>query len=111
LHRLSVFKDESLKQLPDEPLATRLPAQTHLFPDFVADVDFVRPPVNADVIVHGNCHQKAVSGMKGETTLLDKLGGDGSFLTQDAAVRPVPLALTWSTTNCRWLSVRAKYSP
>ncbi|WP_431823539.1 FAD-binding and (Fe-S)-binding domain-containing protein [Burkholderia sp. F1] len=71
---LSVFKDELLKQLPDEPLAKRLAAQTFLFSDFVAQADFAWPRLDADVIVHGHCHQKSLFGMKGETALLDKLG-------------------------------------
>lgn len=71
---LSVFKDELLKQLPDEPLAKRLAAQTFLFSDFVAQAEFAWPQLDADVIVHGHCHQKSVFGMKGETALLDKLG-------------------------------------
>ncbi|RQS65465.1 FAD-binding oxidoreductase [Burkholderia sp. Bp8963] len=71
---LSVFKDELLKQLPDEPLAKRLAAQTFLFSDFVAQADFAWPQLDADVIVHGHCHQKSLFGMKGETALLDKLG-------------------------------------
>ncbi|WP_081059734.1 FAD-binding and (Fe-S)-binding domain-containing protein [Burkholderia stagnalis] len=71
---LSVFKDELLKQLPDEPLAKRLAAQTFLFSDFVAQAEFAWPQLDADVIVHGHCHQKSLFGMKGETALLDKLG-------------------------------------
>lgn len=71
---LSVFKDELLKQLPDEPLAKRLAAQTFLFSDFVAQAEFAWPRLDADVIVHGHCHQKSLFGMKGETALLDKLG-------------------------------------
>ncbi|KUZ75467.1 dimethylmenaquinone methyltransferase [Burkholderia ubonensis] len=71
---LSVFKDELLKQLPDEPLAKRLAAQTFLFSDFVAQAEFAWPRLDADVIVHGHCHQKSLFGMQGETALLDKLG-------------------------------------
>lgn len=71
---LSVFKDELLKQLPGEPLANRLAAQTFLFSDFVAQVDFAWPQLDAEVVVHGHCHQKSLFGMKGETALLDKLG-------------------------------------
>ncbi|MXN60934.1 FAD-binding oxidoreductase, partial [Burkholderia pseudomallei] len=29
--------------------------------------------LDADVIVHGHCHQKSLFGMQGETALLDKL--------------------------------------
>lgn len=71
---LSVFKDELLKQLPGDALATRLSAQTHLFSDFIAEADFDWPRLDASVLVHGHCHQKALFGMKRETALLDKLG-------------------------------------
>ncbi|KND60654.1 Glycolate dehydrogenase, subunit GlcD [Candidatus Burkholderia verschuerenii] len=71
---LSVFKDELLKQLPDDALAARLSQQTHLFSDFIADADFDWPLLDANVLVHGHCHQKALFGMKRETALLDKLG-------------------------------------
>jgi Fe-S oxidoreductase len=77
---LSVFKDELLKQLPDDATAKRLASQTFLFSDFVARVDFPWPQLNTDVVVHGHCHQKAVFGMKGEAALLDKLGVRWSLL-------------------------------
>jgi Fe-S oxidoreductase len=71
---LSVFKDELLKQLPGHPLAKKLSAQTFLFSDFVARQPFDWPTLDADVIVHGHCHQKALFGMQGDTALLNKLG-------------------------------------
>jgi FAD/FMN-containing dehydrogenase/Fe-S oxidoreductase len=71
---LSVFKDELLKQLPDDDIARKLSAQTFLLSDFLAAVDFAWPALDADVVVHGHCHQKSLFGMKGETALLDKLG-------------------------------------
>lgn len=71
---LSVFKDELLKQLPGNDIARRLSAQSFLFSDFVAQAPFAWPALDADVIVHGHCHQKSLFGMKGETALLNKLG-------------------------------------
>lgn len=71
---LSVFKDELLKQLPDNDIARRLSAQSFLFSDFVAQAPFEWPSLDADVMVHGHCHQKSLFGMKGETALLNKLG-------------------------------------
>ncbi|CAH2945210.1 MAG: Fe-S protein, homolog of lactate dehydrogenase SO1521 [uncultured Paraburkholderia sp.] len=71
---LSVFKDELLKQLPGDPIAKKLLDQTFLFSDFVARADFEWPQLDANVIVHGHCHQKSIFGMKGDTALLDKLG-------------------------------------
>lgn len=71
---LSVFKDELLKQLPDHALAKQLSAQTFQFSDFVARQPFDWPTLEADVVVHGHCHQKALFGMQGDTALLTKLG-------------------------------------
>ena len=71
---LSVFKDELLKQLPDHSQAKRLSAQTFLFSDFVVREPFDWPRLDADVIVHGHCHQKALFGMQGDTALLERLG-------------------------------------
>lgn len=71
---LSIFKDELLKQLPDDAMAKALSEQTFLFSDFVGRVDFDWPKLDANVIVHGHCHQRSLFGMKGDTTLLDKLG-------------------------------------
>ncbi|MEX3672278.1 FAD-binding and (Fe-S)-binding domain-containing protein [Paraburkholderia phenoliruptrix] len=71
---LSVFKDELLKQLPQDDIARKLSAQTHLLSDFLAATDFQWPTLDAEVVVHGHCHQKSLFGMKSETELLDKLG-------------------------------------
>ncbi|MFD1559759.1 FAD-linked oxidase C-terminal domain-containing protein [Paraburkholderia silviterrae] len=71
---LSVFKDELLKQLPNDDIARRLSQQSFLFSDFVAQAPFEWPALDADVMVHGHCHQKSLFGMKGETALLNKLG-------------------------------------
>ena len=71
---LSVFKDELLKQLPDNDVARRLSQQSFLFSDFVAQTGFAWPALDEDVLVHGHCHQKSLFGMKGETALLNQLG-------------------------------------
>ena len=71
---LSVFKDEMLKQLPRSPLAKKLASQTYLFSDFVSESEFQWPQLDADVLLHGHCHQKSLFGMEGETALLDKIG-------------------------------------
>ncbi|CAM2170739.1 FAD-binding oxidoreductase [Paraburkholderia sacchari] len=71
---LSVFKDELLKQLPGNDIARRLSQQSFLFSDFVAQARFAWPELDADVMVHGHCHQKSLFGMNGETALLNQLG-------------------------------------
>ncbi len=70
---LSVFKDELLKQLPDHAQAKRLSAQTFLFSDFVVREPYDWPRLDAEVVVHGHCHQKALFGMQGDTALLERL--------------------------------------
>ncbi|MCR4466219.1 FAD-binding and (Fe-S)-binding domain-containing protein [Burkholderia sp. SCN-KJ] len=77
---LSVLKDELLKQLPANRAAAKLSEQTHLFSDFVARRDVEWPRLDADVVVHGHCHQKSVFGMNGEKALLDKIGVRWSLL-------------------------------
>ncbi|PLZ04335.1 FAD-binding oxidoreductase [Burkholderia sp. WAC0059] len=77
---LSVFRDELLRQLPGDATARRLSAQTFLFADFVSRAEFPWPTLDADVLVHGHCHQKSLFGMKGETALLDRLGVRWSLL-------------------------------
>ncbi|RKP46158.1 FAD-binding and (Fe-S)-binding domain-containing protein [Pararobbsia silviterrae] len=77
---LSVFKDELLKQWPGDARASALSKQTYLFSDFVSRAAFEWPVLDADVVVHGHCHQKALFGMAGETALLDKLGVRWSVL-------------------------------
>ncbi|HKQ30813.1 MAG TPA: heterodisulfide reductase-related iron-sulfur binding cluster, partial [Burkholderiales bacterium] len=71
---LSVFKDEMLQFFPDDTRAKRLAAQTYLFADYLNHVGYQPPPMDANVLLHGHCHQKAVFGMAAETELLDKLG-------------------------------------
>lgn len=45
-----------------------------MFADIVAQSDFPWAKLDADVMLHGHCHQKALFGMKGEATLLDRIG-------------------------------------
>lgn len=71
---LSVFKDELLKQLPDDPRAVKLAAQTTLFADFISADAAGLPQFDADVLVHNHCHQKSLFGTKGEVGILQKMG-------------------------------------
>jgi len=69
-----VFKDELLRQLPENERARRLSQQTFLFSDFVAAQNFAWPQLDVTVVMHGHCHQKALFGMQGDKKLLDLLG-------------------------------------
>ena len=72
---LSVFRDELLNFFPDDVLAQRLSKQTHLFSDFLMNInDWDAPQLGGEALVHGHCHQKSVFGMAGEMALLKRLG-------------------------------------
>jgi Fe-S oxidoreductase len=71
---LSVFKDEMLQLFPGDARARRLAAQTFLFADYLNHIGYQPPALDANVLLHGHCHQKAVFGMTGEVELLNKLG-------------------------------------
>jgi len=71
---LSVFRDEMLQFFPDDARAKRLAAQTYLFADYLNHVGYQPPAMQANVLLHGHCHQKALFGMTGESELLGKLG-------------------------------------
>ncbi|HYX62840.1 MAG TPA: FAD-binding and (Fe-S)-binding domain-containing protein [Burkholderiales bacterium] len=61
---LSVFRDELPRVIPD----ARLPAMG--FAEFLADIGYAPPRVEKQVLLHGHCHQKALFGLKPETSLL-----------------------------------------
>ncbi|GAB2916440.1 FAD-binding and (Fe-S)-binding domain-containing protein [Paraburkholderia jirisanensis] len=71
---VSVFRDELLKQFPDDALARKLASQTHLFSEFVCNTQMKWPTLQAKVLVHGHCHQKSVFGMEGDVALLKRIG-------------------------------------
>ncbi|WP_244797619.1 FAD-binding and (Fe-S)-binding domain-containing protein [Caballeronia grimmiae] len=77
---LSVFKDELLKQLPDDLLARRLASQTHLFSEFLCTAHIDWPRVETRVLLHGHCHQKSVFGMAGDVAILKKIGANFTVL-------------------------------
>jgi FAD/FMN-containing dehydrogenase/Fe-S oxidoreductase len=78
----SVFKDELLELLPNDPRAKRLSEQVWLFADFLSAraPGFVSGRVKdalggAHILVHGHCHHKAVfGGPANEIALLREAG-------------------------------------
>lgn len=77
---LSVFKDELLRQFPDDPRAKLLSGKTWLLADFLNENGYVPPPLDPEVLVHAHCHQKSLFGTKGEQALLDKMGAKWTLL-------------------------------
>ncbi|WP_437716997.1 FAD-linked oxidase C-terminal domain-containing protein [Sorangium sp. So ce448] len=88
---VSVFRDELHGLFPDDPLATKLREQTHMFGDFLkgaAGGDPGRPSpgprelprLDRRAVVHGHCHHKAILEMGGERDVLRGMGLDVELL-------------------------------
>jgi len=77
---LSVFKDELLKQFPDDGRARKLASQTYLFSEFICKANIQWPKLESRLVLHGHCHQKAVFGMAGDIALLGNMGADFTVL-------------------------------
>ncbi len=72
----SVFKDELVNLIPHDPVARKLQALVHLFPDFLDNVGYkpAQLPAGSRAILHGHCHQKALWSMTPENRLLQAAG-------------------------------------
>ncbi len=71
----SIFRDEALNLLPDDPRTQRLARQTYLLSEFLVKKANSYKPVHiagTDILLHGHCHQKPF--MAEEVQLL-KSGG------------------------------------
>jgi FAD/FMN-containing dehydrogenase/Fe-S oxidoreductase len=77
---LSVFKDELLKLFPDDPRARRLSESVSMFGDFLLEHDYRPSQLEADVLVHGHCHQKSIFGTKGDMAMLQRMGASARLL-------------------------------
>jgi Fe-S oxidoreductase len=71
------FRDELPKLFSADSRARRLAESSFLLDEFLqrAVPGFVPPPYSAQVLVHGHCHQKAISGLDNEIALLRKVEG------------------------------------
>jgi len=81
----SVFRDELLNLLPEDPRAKKLSRQVFLFSEFVemsaSSFNFNWPAIESDVsirkaLVHGHCHHKSIMKMDDEEAVLRRLGID-----------------------------------
>ncbi|HET7619666.1 MAG TPA: FAD-binding and (Fe-S)-binding domain-containing protein [Vicinamibacterales bacterium] len=72
----AVFRDELTNMLPHDEDAKRLSSQVRLLAEFIQEHrdDFDLPRLDARVLYHGHCHQKAIFGTDAETGLLRSLG-------------------------------------
>jgi Fe-S oxidoreductase len=71
----SVFRDELLNLIPEEPRAQKLKKQTFLLSEFLQrQPDYEPPQFARKLLLHGHCHQKALMKMTHEESLLRKMG-------------------------------------
>ncbi|MGF6962439.1 FAD-binding and (Fe-S)-binding domain-containing protein [Paraburkholderia youngii] len=77
---LSVFRDELRSLFPDDPRAHALATTVKTLAELLQEHGVTVPKMDADVHVHGHCHQKACGGMKAEAALLKQATGRGTVL-------------------------------
>ena len=70
---LSVFRDELLQLLPDEPRARRLRSLVTSLSEFLKSRSF-QPRIQQQILVHTHCHQKALWGAQADLELLRAAG-------------------------------------
>jgi Fe-S oxidoreductase len=72
----AVFRDELTNMLPHDEDAKRLSSQVRLLAEFIQEHrgNFDLPRLDARVLYHGHCHQKALFGTDAETDLLKSIG-------------------------------------
>jgi FAD/FMN-containing dehydrogenase/Fe-S oxidoreductase len=71
------FRDELPKLFPGDPVAQALAEGTFMLDEFLARKApaYTPPPYQGHALLHGHCHQKAISGLKHETALLGRISG------------------------------------
>ncbi|MGC2321097.1 MAG: FAD-binding and (Fe-S)-binding domain-containing protein [Terriglobales bacterium] len=71
------FRDELPRLFPSEPVAQALAKATFMLDEFlVRHAPAYSPPTRSGhALLHGHCHQKAISGLKHETALLGRVSG------------------------------------
>ena len=71
------FRDELPRLFPGDPAAQALAEDTFMLDEFLARnaPAYAPPPRQGKALLHGHCHQKAISGLKHETALLGNVSG------------------------------------
>ena len=78
----SVFRDEAVNLLPDDPRTTKLKQQTLLLSEFLIRhaPDYTPASRRQKVLVHMHCHHRATFNIKDEVTVLNATGADVNVL-------------------------------
>ena len=73
----SVFRDEAVNLMPDDPRTTKLRRQTLLLSEFLRQraPDYVPAKTGQTILVHMHCHHRAIFNMKDEVAALNATGG------------------------------------
>ncbi|HYB91837.1 MAG TPA: FAD-linked oxidase C-terminal domain-containing protein [Candidatus Binataceae bacterium] len=71
------FRDELPALFPADPRARALASRALMLDEFLAReaAGFAPPPLRANALLHGHCHQKAIAGIGHETALLSRIEG------------------------------------
>ncbi len=70
----SVFKNDLLNLLPDDPNAQRFAERVKLLSEFILDNDLSLPEIKGKAIYHAHCHHKAVFSTKPAEQVFKKIG-------------------------------------
>ncbi|HEV2498949.1 MAG TPA: heterodisulfide reductase-related iron-sulfur binding cluster, partial [Terriglobia bacterium] len=73
---VAVFRDEALNLFPRNPDAQKLASQSFLLGEFLARQGYAPPPLKRRALLHGHCHQKAITGMESDLRILERMGVD-----------------------------------
>jgi Fe-S oxidoreductase len=70
----SVFRDELPNMLPGDERAARLAELTRGLAELLTEHDWQPPPMDGAALLHGHCHQRALTGVEADCELLDRMG-------------------------------------
>jgi FAD/FMN-containing dehydrogenase/Fe-S oxidoreductase len=78
----SVFRDEAVNLMPDDPRTAKLRRQTVLLSEFLRQnaPGYVPAKTQQKILVHMHCHHRAIFNMKDEVSVLNATGGDVNVL-------------------------------
>ena len=78
----SVFREEAVNLLPDDPRTAKLRRQTMMLSEFLKQhaPDYVPPKTEQKILVHMHCHHRAIFNIKDEVAALIATGGDVKVL-------------------------------
>ncbi|MEO5742682.1 MAG: heterodisulfide reductase-related iron-sulfur binding cluster, partial [Vicinamibacterales bacterium] len=78
----SVFRDEAVNLMPDDPRTAKLKRQTMLLSEFIVQAapDYAPATKQQKILVHMHCHHRAIFNIKDEVAVLNATGGDVKVL-------------------------------